>query len=161
MWLAVVVIALDQWTKVLAVSGLHLFESVAVIPFFNLTLMHNEGAAFSFLGDASGWKRWFLSAIALAMSIVIIVWTWRIPRHEILRPMCLSLILGGALGNLYDRLTLGYVIDFIDWYVGDWHWPAFNIADAAISIGAVTYIIHGLIVGDRQANGQDTGGSVK
>ena len=146
LWLSVVIIVLDQWTKGLAVDGIRLFDSVPVMPFFDLTLMHNEGAAFSFLGDASGWQRWVLAAIAIVMSVAIVVWLGRMSTTERLRPAALALILGGALGNLYDRLTLGYVIDFIDWYYQTWHWPAFNIADSAITVGAVLYISAGMFV---------------
>ncbi|MBI1195110.1 MAG: lipoprotein signal peptidase [Gammaproteobacteria bacterium] len=145
LWLSVVVIVLDQWTKGLAVEGLRLFHPVPVAPFFNLTLMHNEGAAFSFLDDASGWQRWMFAAIAVVISVGIVIWLRRMPETERLRPAALALILGGALGNLYDRLTLGYVIDFIDWYYQGWHWPAFNIADSAITVGAVIYIATGLV----------------
>lgn len=145
LWLSVVVILLDQWTKGLAVESLRLFHPVSVAPFFNLTLMHNEGAAFSFLDDASGWQRWMFAAIAVVISLGIVVWLSRMPATERLRPAALALILGGALGNLYDRLTLGYVIDFIDWYYRGWHWPAFNIADSAITVGAALYIATGLV----------------
>jgi len=144
LWLSALVIVLDQWTKGLAIEGLQLFHPVPVAPFFNLTLAHNQGAAFSFLGDASGWQRWFLAAIAVVMSVIIVVWIARMAPDERLRPAALALILGGALGNLYDRLALGYVIDFIDWYYQAWHWPAFNIADSAITVGAILYIASGL-----------------
>lgn len=145
LWLSAAVILLDQWTKGLAVEELRLFQPVRVAPYFNLTLMHNEGAAFSFLGDASGWQRWLFAAIAVAISVGIVFWLRRIPARERLRPAALALILGGALGNLYDRLTLGYVIDFIDWYYQSWHWPAFNIADSAITVGAALYIATGIV----------------
>jgi len=144
LWLSALVVVVDQWTKGLAAEGLQLFQPVPVMPFFNLTLAYNQGAAFSFLGDASGWQRWLLAAIAMIMSLVITVWLARIPVAERLRPAALALILGGALGNLYDRLALGYVIDFIDWYYHSWHWPAFNIADSAITVGAILYIATGL-----------------
>ncbi len=148
LWISALVVLVDQWTKGLAVENLQLFRSIQVMPFFNLTLAHNEGAAFSFLGDASGWQRWLLAAIAMVMSAVIIVWLARIPAVERLRPAALALILGGAVGNLYDRLVLGYVIDFIDWYYQSWHWPAFNIADSAITVGAILYIATGLFESD-------------
>lgn len=137
LWISVVVIALDQVTKVIAVGALALHESVPLLPFFNFTMAHNPGAAFSFLSDAGGWQRWFFTGIALVVSAAIVVWIARLPTTDRWMAIALTLILGGALGNVWDRITLGYVIDFLDIYVGDWHWPAFNMADSAITVGAV------------------------
>jgi signal peptidase II len=144
LWVTVVVIVLDQLTKILASSNLGLHESVAVMPFFNFTLAHNTGAAFSFLSNASGWQRWFFTLIALVISVAICVWLRRLTSSDRWMSVSLTLVLGGALGNLWDRLTLGYVIDFLDFYYGSWHWPAFNIADSAITVGAVMLVIDGL-----------------
>ena len=138
-WLSVtvVVIVIDMLTKSLASHNLVVYQPLSIFPGLNFTLMHNPGAAFSFLSDASGWQRWFFSVIALVVSGVIIVWMKRLHKEQIILAIALALILGGALGNVWDRLTLGYVIDFIDVYYAGAHWPAFNIADSAITIGAV------------------------
>jgi signal peptidase II len=140
LWLSVAIIVLDQLTKFWASSGLDYSVPVAIIPMFNLTLMHNTGAAFSFLSQAGGWQRWFFAAIAIIVSVVLVIWLKALKREQTLLAIGLALLLGGALGNLWDRLFLGYVVDFIDVYYGNWHWPAFNIADAAISIGAALLI---------------------
>lgn len=139
-WLAVVALVLDQVTKIWVIKSFSLYESIQVLPFFNLTYVHNYGAAFSFLSDAGGWQRWFFTAIAAGVSIMIVIWLKAIKREQVLYPVALALILGGALGNLYDRLAYGYVIDFLDFYYQGWHWPAFNIADSAIFLGAACLI---------------------
>ena len=134
---AVVAIILDQATKLYAVEKLTLHQPVPVMPSFNFTLMYNEGAAFSFLSDAGGWQRWFFSILAFAVSIFLISWIVKLDRREKWTSLALSLILGGAIGNLIDRLAYGYVVDFIQWYYDRFYWPAFNIADASILIGTV------------------------
>ena len=139
--LSALIIVADQITKYVASSMLLMHEPVAVLPFFNFTLMHNTGAAFSFLADQGGWQRWFLAALALGVSIVLAVWLYRLKAHETWLALALSLVLGGAIGNLIDRVYYGYVIDFIDIYYNTSHWPAFNIADSAISVGAVMLVI--------------------
>jgi signal peptidase II len=106
-----------------------------LLPGFNLTYVHNTGAAFSFLSQAGGWQRWLFAGLAVVMSSIITVWLLRLQKHETFMAAALSLILGGAIGNLIDRVAYGYVIDFLDVYYQDWHWPAFNIADSAICIG--------------------------
>tara|TARA_R110002110_G_scaffold415765_2_gene655157 strand:- start:3150 stop:3680 length:531 start_codon:yes stop_codon:yes gene_type:complete len=138
--LALVIILLDQYTKSLASELLSYGQPVRVFSWFNLTLQHNPGAAFSFLSDAGGWQRYFFSAIAVVISFVLIVWLWRMPRDHQLLALSLALILGGALGNLWDRLALGYVVDFISVHYGGRYFPAFNIADSAISVGAALMI---------------------
>lgn len=143
-WVSLLVIILDQLTKLWASSALSYGEPVAVVPFFNLTLMHNTGAAFSFLSDAGGWQRWFFALVALVISAVILVWLKRLPSEKVLLALALALVLGGALGNVWDRIYLGYVVDFIDVYYQNLHWPAFNLADSAIFIGAVLLIIDSL-----------------
>ncbi|NQD37690.1 signal peptidase II [Permianibacter sp. IMCC34836] len=142
-WLlvALLVLVLDQWTKHLAVANLVMYEPVPLMPYFNLMLAHNTGAAFSFLADAGGWQRWFFVALTTVISVVLLSWLYRLPRPQKLLPIALVLVLGGAIGNVYDRMMYGYVIDFIDWYVGDHHWPAFNIADSAICVGAALLIL--------------------
>ncbi|MCS3902953.1 signal peptidase II [Methylohalomonas lacus] len=139
--LAAVVITLDLGSKYLVLQVLEYHRPLAVTPGFNLTLTYNTGAAFSFLSEAGGWQRWFFAAFALAVSAVLLVWLYRLPRGARWLPTALALILGGALGNLYDRLVHGYVVDFIQVYYQQWYWPAFNIADSAITVGAVMLII--------------------
>jgi len=150
LWLALLVIVLDQLSKVVVSSWLQLYESVAVLPFFSVTLLHNPGAAFSFLADAGGWQHWFFTAIALFVSVVITVWLRRLPAEEKWQAAALALILGGALGNVIDRLRLGYVVDFLDFYYQQWHWPAFNIADSAITVG-VALLLWVTFRGNKQA----------
>ncbi len=120
---------------------LDLHQPVPVIPFLNLTLTHNTGAAFSFLSDAGGWQRWFFAGLTIVVSIIIVVWLTRLKPGQRWLPVSLSLVLGGALGNLWDRLVIGAVVDFIDVYYGTWHWPAFNLADSAICVGAVMLVV--------------------
>jgi signal peptidase II len=141
LWLSVVVIVLDQITKLLASAQLVMHQPVPVLPSFNLTLMHNTGAAFSFLSQAGGWQRWFFVVIAIVVSVVLTLWLHRLQRHQTWLALGLALILGGALGNVWDRIMLGYVVDFVDLYYGDWHWPAFNVADSAITLGAVLLVL--------------------
>ena len=143
-WVSLLVIVLDQLTKLWASSALSYAEPVPIIPFLNLTLLHNTGAAFSFLSEAGGWQRWFFALVALVISAVILVWIRRLPNGKVWLAISLALVLGGALGNVWDRIFLGYVVDFIDVYYQRWHWPAFNLADAAISVGAVMLIIDSL-----------------
>jgi len=139
--LALIVIILDQITKGIASAQLTMFQPVPVMPMFNFTLMHNEGAAFSFLSDAGGWQRWFFTALASIVSIAIVIWITKLKPEEKWTALSLALILGGAVGNLIDRVRLGYVVDFIDVYYETAHWPAFNIADSAIFVGAAIMII--------------------
>lgn len=156
LWLAGLVIVLDQITKQVVVRNFDLFESVALLPVLNFTRMHNTGAAFSILSDAAPM---FFVLLSVAVSVGILVWLHRHPAGERITAMSLSLILGGALGNAIDRATRGYVIDFIDVHVGQWHWPAFNIADSAICIGAACMIIEALLLNrarsDRTHNESD------
>ena len=141
LWLSLAIIIADQISKTLMVNWLDLYERVAVLPFFNLTLAHNTGAAFSFLAGAGGWQRWFFVLLAVVISAVLVIWMKRLAASARLEAVSLALIIGGAIGNVIDRLIYGYVIDFLDVYVGSYHWPAFNIADSAICIGAVLLII--------------------
>ncbi len=143
-WLAVVVVVFDQLTKYIASTSLEMLQPVAVMPMFNWTLMHNTGAAFSFLSDAGGWQRWFFAVIAVVVSVVIVLWIKRLEQHEKWQAIALALILGGAIGNVIDRIWLGYVVDFIQVYYQQWYWPAFNIADSAISIGVAMIIIESI-----------------
>ncbi|MDT8408693.1 MAG: signal peptidase II [Wenzhouxiangellaceae bacterium] len=142
--LATVVVALDLWTKHLASTNLELYQPVPVTSWLNLTLAHNTGAAFSFLAGADGWQRWFFIAMASGISIFLVVWLWRLPLNARALPVALMLLLGGAIGNLVDRIRFGYVIDFIDVHYKSWHWPAFNIADSAIVVGVILMLIESL-----------------
>lgn len=141
-WLgiALIVILLDQVTKVTILKTMAYGASHAVTSFFNLVLVYNRGAAFSFLAAEAGWQRYLFTAIAVGAAIFIL---YLLKRHAGQRMFCwaLSLILGGALGNLIDRLAYGHVIDFLDFHFGGWHWPAFNIADSAICLGAVLFVL--------------------
>lgn len=139
--LAAVILVLDQWTKRWAVADLTENVPFQVTGFFNLTLRYNHGAAFSFLHDAGGWQRWFLGLVAAAVSVFIIVWIARLKRAQWLEALALGCILGGALGNLYDRMILGYVVDFIEVYYRQYYFPAFNLADSAITVGAGLLIL--------------------
>jgi signal peptidase II len=139
--LAAGIIMLDQMTKALAVSSLDYAIPHAVFPGFDLLLVHNYGAAFSFLGDAGGWQRWLLAGIAAAASIFISVWLVRLPRHQVLLGVALACILGGALGNLYDRAVMGYVVDFISVYYGEWRFATFNVADISLNVGAALIVL--------------------
>lgn len=141
LWLSLLVIVLDQLSKYVVSNFLRLYETVAVLPFFSITLLHNPGAAFSFLAGAGGWQRWLFTLIALVVSIAIIVWLERLPAADKWQAAALSLILGGALGNVMDRLRLGYVVDFLDFYYQQWHWPPFNVADSAITVGVAILLM--------------------
>lgn len=139
-WLALslLLIVLDQWTKHIVLGALHEGVPVPVIPgFLNWLLAYNTGAAFSFLADAGGWQRWGFSVLAVVISAVLAGWLARTPRGDWLTALPLALVIGGAIGNLIDRLRFGHVVDFIQVYHQDWAFPAFNVADSAISVGAV------------------------
>ncbi len=151
--LALVVILLDQFTKGLASSGLDYGRPVEVFSWFNLTLQHNTGAAFSFLSGAGGWQRWFFTAIAVVISTVLVVWLYRLERGHWLLALSLALILGGAIGNLWDRLALGYVVDFISVHYGGRYFPAFNVADSAITVGAACMLLDSFIAARDQKEG--------
>ncbi len=141
LWLAVLVVVLDLATKAMATAMLTYGDPVPVMPMFNLTLLHNTGAAFSFLAGESGWQRWFFVALAIGVSIFLIRWLATLKSYETLSAVAIVLILGGAVGNVYDRIVHGYVVDFLHFYWNDYHFPAFNIADTAITIGAGLMII--------------------
>lgn len=137
LWLTVIIIAVDLITKQLAENFLTYAQPVYILPVFDLTLLYNPGAAFSFLATEGGWQRWFFTAIAVGVSAMLIRWLYTLPKTNKWLAIALALILGGALGNLFDRLVYGHVIDFISVHWGGSYFPAFNIADSAISVGAV------------------------
>jgi signal peptidase II len=139
LWLSAVVVVLDLATKAIVSDTFRYGEVREVTSFFNLVLVHNTGAAFSFLAGAGGWQRWFFTAVAVVISAVL-VWMLRKPETGTLLSLGLALVLGGALGNLYDRVTLGYVVDFIQVHAGGWYFPAFNVADSAITVGVALLI---------------------
>lgn len=141
LWVAAIAFGIDQITKFMVLDGMELYQSIQIMPFFNLTYVHNYGAAFSFLSDAGGWQRWFFTIIAVSVSGLILWWLRQTSKEQVLLPIAFSLILGGAIGNLFDRLVHGYVIDFLDFYYQNYHWPAFNIADSAIFLGAAILIL--------------------
>ena len=148
--LALLLVLLDQLTKYWVSASFSYGESRAVTGFFNLVLTHNQGAAFSFLASAGGWQRGFFIVIALVAIVVISV---LLARHQGEKLFCLSLalILGGAIGNVTDRIVFGYVVDFLDFYVAGWHWPAFNLADSAITVGAVLMVVDSVFPGAGRA----------
>lgn len=143
LWLLVsgTVVWADMATKQWASEVLTLYRPQELNSWLNMTLAHNYGAAFSFLSDAGGWQRWLFTVLSATVSVVLIVWVLRLPRREWRVGLALGLVIGGALGNLADRVQLGYVIDFIDVHYRNWHWPAFNVADSAITCGVALLLL--------------------
>lgn len=150
--LAAAVVVVDQLTKWWALAVLPLQRPVEVAPFFNLTLVYNRGAAFSFLAGAGGWQRVFFIVLAVAIAIVIAVWLARSAWRRRGLAAALAPILGGAIGNVIDRVRFGYVVDFLDFHAAGWHWPAFNVADSAITLGAVALLVVSLLDGREDAS---------
>src|SRR3990167_1301696 len=135
-WITVIGITIDRYTKWWMIHHLHLFQSKMILPFLNFTLVHNKGAAFAFLHTASGWQNLTLGTIALAMSMIMIIWLYRLKVRSYWECIALNFILTGAVGNVLDRILYGYVIDFLDFHIGRWHFAIFNLADSAICLGA-------------------------
>ena len=148
--LTVAVIVVDQYTKRLITARFELFDRVAVLPFFDLVRLHNTGAAFSFLANASGWQNWFFTGVALLVSGLILWWFFRQPPERIVVPLGLVLVLGGAIGNLIDRIQHGYVVDFFLFYYERWSFPAFNVADSAITAGGMLLLVDGFFLEGRR-----------
>jgi len=138
--LALIILIADQFTKVLILGAYRLGDSTTVTGFFNIVRAHNTGAAFSFLADHSGWQRWLFTAIGVAAA-VFILWMLKTHAGQKLFSFAMASILGGAIGNVIDRMMHGYVVDFLDFYVGNWHFPAFNVADSAITLGAICLVL--------------------
>jgi signal peptidase II len=136
LWIAIIIFGLDRFTKHLAERYLNAYTELPIIPGFNLTLSYNKGAAFSFLDQAPGWQTWFFGGIAIVVTIGIIVWLSRLTTRDRWVSIALSLVVGGALGNLWDRINYGQVTDFIQLYVSHYYWPVFNVADSAVCVGA-------------------------
>ena len=144
LWISVLVVVLDQVSKFWVLASFEEYEVLTVWPVFNLTLVFNTGAAFSFLSDAGGWQRWFFVAIGVVVSAVMVVWLGKLQARERLTAYGLAFVIGGAIGNLIDRVWLGKVVDFLQWHWQDWYWPSFNLADSAITLGVVLLLIDGL-----------------
>lgn len=147
-WLAVaaIIVGLDQWTKLLVIGHLAEFDSIVLLPVLEFMRLHNEGAAFSFLADASGWQRWLFIVLGIGVSVGIAVWLYKLPsRGQSLLAAALSFVMGGAIGNVIDRVRFGYVVDFIRVHYEQWYFPAFNIADSAITVGAALLILDSLL----------------
>jgi signal peptidase II len=145
LWLSGIVLALDQYTKWLVVSNLYEFQRIFMLPIFDLVRYHNKGAAFSLFADGDGWQTWFFSVVAALISVAILWYQWSLPRQGC-RTLAtgLALILGGAVGNVIDRMVYGHVVDFLLFYYEEWAWPAFNVADSAICVGVALVIIDSL-----------------
>lgn len=171
LWITLLVFIVDQVTKYLAHNYIQPFETIEVMPFFNLVIRYNPGAAFSFLADAGGWQKYLLSGLAILVSIGIVVWMYKTPANNRQLSVGLAFVLAGAVGNLTDRLILGKVIDFIDWYYPAsssscfWgffygsdnmcHWPSFNIADASILLGAVMLLLDSYFTSKNEKSSED------
>ena len=149
-WLSAIVVALDQLTKWYVVGNFQLYEILPFGPFLDVTRLHNEGAAFGLLADAGGWQRWFFLGLAAAISLAILWWLRSLPaRGDYWLSIGLALILGGAVGNAYDRFADGYVVDYLHFHWGDNFFPAFNVADIGITTGAIMLIIDALFSASR------------
>ncbi|WP_372831069.1 signal peptidase II [Pontibacterium sp.] len=158
LWLAVVIVVLDLWSKFVTNTSLDYGVPVEILPVFDLRLSYNTGAAFSFLADAGGFQRWFFVVVAVGVSAMLVVWMKRTPRWQWWVGVAQALVLGGALGNLYDRVVQGYVIDFISLHYGEYYFAVFNLADVAISIGATLLIIDMLFLEGKIRDRNETEG---
>lgn len=145
LWLTVVILIVDLASKQLILNNFQLYASIPLMPYLNLSYTQNPGAAFSFLADKGGWQRWFFVFVAIVICVMLIVMMYRQSVNKKLSNIIYALVIGGALGNLCDRLIHGFVVDFIDFYVGYWHWPTFNIADIAICVGVSLIIFDSFI----------------
>ncbi|NOI64785.1 signal peptidase II [Vibrio sp. 99-8-1] len=145
LWLATLVFIADIGIKYLVMNrmGFGWDNRIEILPFFNFLYVHNYGAAFSFLSEQGGWQRWFFSAIAFIVCGMLVYWMSKLPAKEKWNNIAYALIIGGAIGNVYDRLVHGFVVDYLDFFWGNYHWPAFNLADSAICIGAAMIILDG------------------
>lgn len=151
LWLSAAIVVADQLSKWLVVTALQLYDRIQLLPVFAITRMHNTGAAFSFLASAGGWQRWFFIMIAAAVTALVCVWLRRMPRSgQGWLAASLALIVGGAIGNVIDRVFRGHVVDFISVHWDRWFFPAFNVADSAITVGAVLLLIESLFEGRKK-----------
>jgi signal peptidase II len=157
-YVALAVVALDQLSKWAIVQWVPLYDRVRLLPFLNITHQRNEGAAFSFLADADGWQRWLFIVLALGISTVIVVWLWRLrTSRQLVLSAGLALVLGGAIGNVIDRIRVGYVVDFVQVLIAGWPFPSFNVADSAITVGAVLLIVDALFFSGKQQSARAEG----
>ena len=147
--LASLVVVLDQFSKWIVLNHIEFGQTIYVAPFWNWVLTYNPGAAFSFLADQPGWQRWFFTALALAVSGWIALELRKHPEQKLLS-LALALVMGGALGNVIDRVRFGAVVDFIQWHAAGWYWPAFNVADSAITVGAILLAFSTLTATDKK-----------
>lgn len=145
LWISLFVLLLDQVTKIWVQGVFQPYESLELLPFFNLVLAFNTGAAFSFLGEAGGWQRWLFIGLAVVVSVVLVMWLSRLKADDRLAGWGLALVLGGAVGNAIDRMWLGHVVDFLDFHWAGYHWPAFNVADIAITCGVGLLLLDGFL----------------
>jgi signal peptidase II len=153
LWLSALVVVLDQATKALAELYLDALKPLNILPFFDLVLAYNTGAAFSFLRGAGGWQRWFFVVLTMVVLVFLLHWLRGLgPRQRVLAAG-LALVIGGALGNLIDRIATGAVVDFLDFFYGTWHWPAFNVADSAITLGVALLLVDSLFLAGRRSAG--------
>jgi signal peptidase II len=141
LWLTLFILVVDQLTKYISNTQMNTGESIHMLPIFNIALAHNQGAAFSLLSNAGGWQQWLFSIIAIVISCIVIVWLYRLPPKHSWSAAALALVLGGAIGNLVDRLYYGYVIDFLEFHIKQYYWPTFNVADSAVCIGVIMLLI--------------------
>lgn len=158
LWLAALIFIADIAIKLVVMDnmGYGWANRIEVLPFFNLLYVHNYGAAFSFLGDQDGWQRWFFTAIAVAVCGMLMLWMKRLPHDDKWNNIAYALIIGGALGNVFDRVVHGFVVDYLDFFVGTYHWPAFNLADSAICVGAVMVILDGFMTKNSESASSKT-----
>ena len=154
-WLAgsLLILVLDQYTKALVVDQLELYQRISVLPVFDIVRLHNTGAAFSLFADAGGWQNNAFISLGLVVTIILLIWLWRLPsKGAAVQALALSLVIGGALGNIVDRINHGYVVDFLLFYYRDWSYPAFNVADSAITCGAILMVFDALVLERRRNN---------
>jgi signal peptidase II len=146
LWLSLTVIVLDQITKLYIMANFELYDRIEVLPVLDITRLHNTGAAFSFLANAGGWQRWFFILLGIIVSGLVVAWLARLPvKGRAWLAAALALVVGGAVGNVIDRIWLGYVVDFISVHYNDWYFPAFNVADSAITVGAIILLVESLL----------------
>lgn len=156
LWLSAIIVAVDQLTKWAILVRLELYDRIDVLPVLAITRMHNTGAAFSFLADASGWQRWFFIILAMVVAVLVSFWLKKLPaRGKNWLAFSLALIVGGAVGNVIDRIVHGYVVDFISVHYKGWFYPAFNVADSAITVGAIILILDSIFEGRRKPADDD------
>jgi signal peptidase II len=149
LWVSLVVVLADQASKLWILANFNEYQVVQVWPVFNLTLVYNTGAAFSFLADAGGWQRYLFTGLAMVVSVVLVIWLKGMKAHERLVAWAVALVLGGAIGNLIDRLAYGKVVDFLQWHWEQYYFPSFNLADSAITLGVILLLIDTFIPADR------------